>query len=142
MTPQKLAELAVSLAKQNERAEALALVDESIAARRPLHLPALFLAKGLVVLSGGSPESASAQECLEEAMLLAGQQSALSFELRAALALGQLWIDRGQIRRAHGLIAAVYDRFTEGFATPDLTLARRMLEQTSAPAQQAGRGAA
>jgi predicted ATPase/DNA-binding winged helix-turn-helix (wHTH) protein len=141
-----ISELAVSLAKQDERAEALALVDESIAAqlaaRRPLHLPALFLTKGLVLLSGGSPENASAQECLEEAMLLAGQQSALSFELRAGLALGQLWIDRGQIRRAHGLITPVYNRFTEGFATPDLILARRMLEQTSTPAQQAGRGAA
>ena len=137
-----VSELAVSLAKQNGRAEALALVDDSIAAqlvaKRPLHLPALFLTKGLVFLSGESPENASAQECLEEAMMLAGQQSALSFELRAGLALGQLWIDRGQIRRAHGLIAPVYNRFTEGFAMPDLILAKRMLEQTSAPARQAG----
>jgi predicted ATPase len=141
-----ISELAVSLARQNERSDALALVDESIAAqlaaKRPLHLPALFLTKGLVFLSGESPENALAQECLEEAMALAGQQSALSFELRAGLALGQLWIDRGQIRRAHGLIAPVYNRFTEGLATPDLLLAKRMLEQTSTPARQAGRGAA
>jgi predicted ATPase/DNA-binding winged helix-turn-helix (wHTH) protein len=86
-----VAELAVSLARQDERAEALALIDESIAAqlaaKRPLHLPALFLTKGLVFLSGESQENASAQECLEEAVTLAGQQSALSFELRAGLAL-------------------------------------------------------
>jgi predicted ATPase/DNA-binding winged helix-turn-helix (wHTH) protein len=141
-----ISELAVSLAKQNERMDALTLVDEAIAAqlaaKRPLHLPALFLTKGLVFLSGESPENASAQECLEEAMTLAGQQSALSFELRAGLALARLWISRGQIRRARDLIAPIYNRFTEGLATPDLMLAKRMLEQASAPARQAGRGAA
>jgi hypothetical protein len=141
-----ISELAVSFAKQNERAEALALVDGSIAAqlaaKRPLHLPALFLTKGLVFLSGESPENALAQECLEEAMTLAGQQSALSFELRAGLELARLWIDRGQIRSAHDLIAPIYNRFTEGLATPDLILAKRILEQTSAPSRQAGRGAA
>jgi predicted ATPase len=141
-----ISELAVNLAKRNERADALALVDESIAAqlaaKRPLHLPALFLTKGLVFLSGESPEDASAQECLEEAMMLARQQSALSFELRAGLELARLWIDRDEARRVHDLIAPVYSRFTEGLAMPDLILAKRMLEQTSAPARQAGRGAA
>lgn len=121
---------------------ALALIDESIAvqlaAKRPLHLPALFLAKGLTFLSGESPENASAQECLEEAMTLARQQSALSFELRAGLALARLWIDRGQIRGVGDLIAPIYNRFTEGYTTPDLIFARRMLEQLSAPARQAG----
>jgi predicted ATPase len=141
-----VAELAMSRAKQNERAEALALIDETIAgqrtARRPPHLPALFLAKGLVFLSGESPESAPAQECLEEAMMLARQQSALSFELRAGLELARLWINQGQVRRAHHLIGPLYGRFTEGLATPDLIRARRIFEQTSAPARQAGRGAA
>jgi predicted ATPase/DNA-binding winged helix-turn-helix (wHTH) protein len=141
-----ISELAVSLAKQDERGEAQALVEQSIAAqlaaKRPLHLPGLFLTKGLVLLSGESPDNASAQECLEEAMTLARQQSALSFELRAGLALAGAWINRGQVWRAHDLIAPIYNRFTEGLATPDLILARRMLEQTSAPARQAGRGAA
>jgi predicted ATPase len=71
-------------------------------------------------------------------MTLAGQQSALSFELRAGLELARLWIDRGHIRRAHELIGAVYGRFTEGIETPDLVLARRVLEQTSVRARQAG----
>jgi predicted ATPase len=71
-------------------------------------------------------------------MTLAGQQSALSFELRAGLELARLWIDRGQIRRAHDVIEPVYGRFTEGFGTPDLVLARQILEQTSVRARQAG----
>jgi predicted ATPase len=75
-------------------------------------------------------------------MTLARQQSALSFELRAGLALARLWIDQDQVRSAHDLIAPIYNRFTEGLSTPDLILARRMLEQSSAPLRQAGRGAA
>jgi predicted ATPase/DNA-binding winged helix-turn-helix (wHTH) protein len=137
-----VSELAVSLAKQNERAEALVLIDGSIAtqlrSKRPLHLPALFLAKGSALVCGESQQRDLAVECFEEAMTLAGQQSALSFELRAGLELGRLWIDRGQVRRAHDLIGAIYDRFTEGFETPDLVLARRILEQTGARARQAG----
>ena len=134
-----VAELAVSLARQNERTEALALIDASIATqldlKRPLHLPALVLAKGIVLGSGEGRQIGSAQACFEEAMTLARQQSALSFELRAGLELAQLWIDRGQIRRAHDLIGPIYDRFIEGLATPDLVLARQILERTSVPAR-------
>jgi predicted ATPase/DNA-binding winged helix-turn-helix (wHTH) protein len=135
-----VSELAVSLAKQNERTEALALIDASIAtqlgAKRPLHLPALFLAKGMALGCGEARQSDLAQECFKEAMTLAGQQSALSFELRAGLELAQLWIDGGQIRRAHDLIGPIYGRFIEGLATPDLVLARQILKQTSVPARR------
>jgi tetratricopeptide (TPR) repeat protein len=137
-----VSELAVGLARQNERAEALALIDGSIAtqleSKRPLHLPALFVAKGLTLVCGESQQRDLAVACFEQAMTLAGQQSALSFELRAGLELARLWIDRGQIRRAHDVIEPVYGRFTEGFATPDLVLARQILEQTSVRARQAG----
>ena len=43
-----------------------------------------------------------------------------------------------QLRRARDLIGPIYSRFTEGLATPDLILAKRMLEQARAPARQAG----
>jgi predicted ATPase/DNA-binding winged helix-turn-helix (wHTH) protein len=140
LVPDFVAELAVSLARQNERAEALALIDRSIAAqldlRRPLHLPALFLAKGLAFVCGETRQDNLAQEYFEKAMALAGQQSALSFELRAGLELARLWINQGQIRRACDLIGPIYGRFTEGLATPDLDLARRILEQTNVRARQ------
>jgi len=130
-----VAELAVSLAKQNARAEALALVDGSIAAQvranRPLHLPALYLAKGLVFASGDVTEVGSAEACFEQAMTQARQQSALSFELRAGLELARVWIGRGEFTRAHDLIGPVYCRFSEGFATPDLKLAAAMLDRTA-----------
>jgi predicted ATPase/DNA-binding winged helix-turn-helix (wHTH) protein len=135
-----VSELAISLAKQNQHAEALALIDQSIATqlrlKRPLHLPALFLSKGMALACGEARQSDLALECFKQAMILAGQQSALSFELRAALQLAQLWIDRGQLRRAHDLIGPIYGRFTEGLATPDLVLARQILELMNAPARR------
>ncbi len=135
-----VSELAVSLAKQNQRTEAVALIDASIATqlrlKRPLHLPALFLSKGMALACGEARQSDLAVECFKQSMTLAGQQSALSFELRAGLELAQLWVDRGQIRMAHDLIGPIYDQFIEGLATPDLVLARQILERTSVPARR------
>jgi predicted ATPase/DNA-binding winged helix-turn-helix (wHTH) protein len=137
-----ISDLAVGLAKQNERTDALAVVDESIlaqlTAKRRSRLPELFLAKGQVLLSGESPDNTSAEECFEEAIELAYQQRALSFELRAGLELARLWIDRGQTQRAHELIAPIYGRFTEGFATPDLIVAKQTIEETSVRAEKTG----
>jgi predicted ATPase/DNA-binding winged helix-turn-helix (wHTH) protein len=131
-----VSELAVSLAKQGERGEALTLVDESIAIQvklgRPLHLPALYLAKGLTFASGEMPDIQSLEVCLGEAMRLARQQSALSFELRAGLQLARVWIDRGELQRAHDLVEPIYRQFSEGFATPDLIVAKKVLEPAGA----------
>jgi predicted ATPase len=129
-----VSELAVSLAKQNARAEAVALVNESIAGQikghRVLPVPKLFLAKGLAFAYGDAPEVRSAEGCLEKAMDLARQQSALAFELRAGLELARIWIGRDEVQRATDLVAPIYSRFSEGFGTPDLVMARELLGQT------------
>ena len=137
-----VSELAVSLAKRGEHADALTLVDESIAGQvkygRRLHLPALFLARGLSFASGSMTDIQPVEESLGEAMRLARQQSALSYELRAGLELARVWIDRSEVQRAQNLVEPIYRQFSEGFATPDLIVARKMLERTGAMARQAG----
>jgi predicted ATPase/DNA-binding winged helix-turn-helix (wHTH) protein len=143
VTSDLVSELTVSLAKQNARSEALALIDRSIAAvikaNRLLRLPAFFLAKGSAFASGDVPEGALAEEFFAKAMMQARQESALPYELRAGLELARIWIGRGEVQRAHDLISPVYSRFSEGLTTPDLILARRILEQTSVRARQTGR---
>jgi predicted ATPase/DNA-binding winged helix-turn-helix (wHTH) protein len=130
LTPDFVCELAVRLAKQGALAEGLALLDESIAiqvrAKKALHLPALFLAKGLAFASGDVPDLQPAEECFEKAVALA-RQSTLSLELRAGLELARIWMGRSEIQRVHDLIGPIYNRFSEGFATPDLILAKEML---------------
>jgi hypothetical protein len=143
LTSDLVSELTVGLAKQNARSEALGLIDRSIAAavqaNKPLHLPAFFLAKGSALASAELPESLLAEEFFAKAMMQARQESALPFELRAGLRLGQIWIGRGELLRAHDLVSHLYSRFSEGFTTPDLILARQILEQTSVRARQTGR---
>jgi hypothetical protein len=142
LTSDFVSELTVGLAKQNARSEALALIDRSIAAvvkaKKPLHLPAFFLAKGSAFASRDVPESLLAEEFFAKAMMQARQESALPFELRAGLELARIWIGRGEVQKARDLISPVYNRFSEGLATPDLISARRILDQTSVRARQGG----
>ena len=56
-------------------------------------------------------------------------------QLRAALRLCRLWRSQGR-DDADRLLRSVYDTFTEGFATPDLTEARELLE--GLPSQSTG----
>jgi predicted ATPase len=50
-------------------------------------------------------------------------------ELRCAVGLAQLWHAQGQTAAARALLAPVYGRFTEGFATPELQAARALLDR-------------
>jgi predicted ATPase len=70
----------------------------------------------------------SAMNCLTEALAVARAQSALAWELRSTMALARLLSEGGQRDQARHTLALVYDRFTEGFETADLKLARALLE--------------
>jgi predicted ATPase/DNA-binding winged helix-turn-helix (wHTH) protein len=73
--------------------------------------------------------AATAETLLLKALDVAKTQGALAWELRSATSLAQLWQRQGQPRRAHALLATVYQRFTEGFSTPDLMTVRRLLDE-------------
>ena len=63
--------------------------------------------------------------------MIAREQHAKSFELRAAMTLAQLWSDQGRRREAYDLLAPVYSWFNEGFDTADLKEAKALLEELS-----------
>jgi predicted ATPase len=94
-----------------------------------VQLPELLLTKALVFAQGDFPDLQSAEEYLERSMALAREQSALSYELRAALQLAQIWTGKGEVERARDLVRPIYNRFSEGFGTPDLIQARAMLDE-------------
>ena len=71
----------------------------------------------------------AAEAVLIRALNVARHQGALAWELRSATSLAQLWQRQGRHRQAHALLAPIYHRFTEGFATPDLTKVRRLLDE-------------
>jgi hypothetical protein len=61
-------------------------------------------------------------------MKIARNQSTRSLELRAANSTAKLWVDNGEWRKAHDLLAPIYNYFTEGFDTPDLKDAKVLLD--------------
>ncbi|WP_445222544.1 AAA family ATPase [Bradyrhizobium sp. Pa8] len=75
-----------------------------------------------------SAEWQQAEQCLRKALDVARQQNARAIELRSATSLARLWRDQGLGRKAHDLLAPIYTWFTEGFDTPDLKMAKALLE--------------
>ncbi len=72
-----------------------------------------------------------AHTAFQQALKYAVQQSAKSFELRAATSYARLLIAEGRRAEAHALVAPVYGWFTEGFTTADLIAAQELLSHTS-----------
>src|SRR5262249_53291163 len=92
-------------------------------------LPELLRIKGeLSIMEGAGDTAAAAEENFLHARDWARRQHALSWELRIATSLARLRITQGRHYEARRLLAPVYDRFTEGFATIDLRLARALLD--------------
>jgi predicted ATPase/DNA-binding winged helix-turn-helix (wHTH) protein len=86
--------------------------------------------KGEILLwRGGSGVALEAEAHFRQALDLARQQGALSWELRAATSLARLWHDQDRNKQAHAVLAPVYNRFTEGFSTADLKAARLLLDE-------------
>jgi predicted ATPase/DNA-binding winged helix-turn-helix (wHTH) protein len=89
-------------------------------------------AEGEIILKEGASDAACAAETLfRRSLEISRQQDALSWELRAATSLARLRRDQGRIREAHDVLAPVHARFTEGFGTPDLMMARALLDELS-----------
>jgi predicted ATPase/DNA-binding winged helix-turn-helix (wHTH) protein len=85
--------------------------------------------KGDLVLLEGTPKAVSAAEgLLVESLAWADQQAALSWELRTSISLARLRQREQRTQAARELLASIYYRFTEGFATADLRAARAMID--------------
>ena len=72
---------------------------------------------------------AQAESHFQEALAVARQQDAKSWELRAALSLSELWRTQNRGEDAYNLLKPIYAWFSEGFDTKDLVRARDLLKQ-------------
>jgi class 3 adenylate cyclase/tetratricopeptide (TPR) repeat protein len=81
----------------------------------------------LLLAADGAAEEAATR--YHRALAIAREQSARAFELRAATSLARLWRDQGKRAEARDLLAPVYGRFTEGFATRDLIDTKALLDE-------------
>ena len=122
--------MAEGLRKTGQFEEALFAINGAIARATnsgvELDLPELLRIKSQILAARHDRESA--MNCLTEALAVARAQSALAWELRSAMALARMLREDDQRDQARHALALVYDRFTEGFETADLKLARALLK--------------
>jgi adenylate cyclase len=129
--PTYLSILAEAYARDERPQEALAVVDEALAMAEQTgsHYwdAELRRLEGTLLPSASSEPDAEAR--FSTAIEIARRQKARSLELRATVDLCRLWAARGKTREARARLAEVYDGFTEGFDTADLTDAKALLDE-------------
>ena len=80
-------------------------------------------------------KSQEAEHLLLQALSIAQSQGALAWELRSATSLAQLWQQQSRYHEALDLLTPIYQRFTEGYATPDLRKVRQLLDKLRSQTQ-------
>jgi predicted ATPase len=133
LTPFHLALLAEALALAGKIEEALAALDDALAAAArsgergwdaEIHRLCGEFTGRLAY-----PDPAKAEDSFRTALAIAREQGTRGYELRAATSLARLWGQQGRLADARDLLAPVYGSFTEGFDTADLKEAKALLDE-------------
>jgi tetratricopeptide (TPR) repeat protein len=122
--------------KAGRTAEGLAAVAEGLAAAdrtgERVSEAELYRVKGdlLMQATPAVPNAAAeAESCFRQAIEIARHQRAKWWELRATTSLGRLLAKQDRRAEACGMLAKIYDWFTEGFDTADLKDAKALLDE-------------
>jgi tetratricopeptide (TPR) repeat protein len=126
------ASLAAALERKGSIVEALETVEQALRVNPDelVYQPEILQTRGELRLKLGERERAETD--FREAMALAQKIGARSYELRAAMSLTRLLALQGHRNEASETVAAIYNRFTEGFDTADLKDAKALLDQLTA----------
>jgi predicted ATPase/DNA-binding winged helix-turn-helix (wHTH) protein len=125
--------LAEGLRKNGQLEEALLTINQTIELATirgsTFDMAELLRVKAQILAAMPQHGTVSAMNCLAEALEIARVQSALALELRSTIDLARLLAAAGQRDQARHDLALVYGRFTEGFETLDLRVARQLMEE-------------
>lgn len=125
--------LASGLAATGGFDEGVALLDETARLIEikgdSSYLPELLRLKGSILLSMPNRGLDDAEKCFAQSLELSRVHGARTWELRTATDLANLWVGHGRADDAHALLGRVFEKFTEGFDTPDLKAAERLLSK-------------
>ena len=123
--------LAEGLVALGQTDEALVIIDEAIAhspsGEESWMAPELLRVRGVVLLAQQS--MAEAERSLLHSLALARHQGARGWELRTATTLAQHYATQERDAEARDMLASIHRQFTEGFGTPDLLKAQKLLDE-------------
>jgi predicted ATPase len=113
---------------------ALRALDGALAvARRTgdhFYLAEIYRLQGEITLAqGGLTAAPDGEQLLQQALDVAREQNALSWELRSAISLARLQRDTGRHDQAAQLILPVCRKFGEGYQTDDMSEAARLMDE-------------
>ncbi|MBV8089822.1 MAG: tetratricopeptide repeat protein, partial [Alphaproteobacteria bacterium] len=136
--PYLLALLADAERRLGRCAEGMRMLDEGLAVVEEFsdkfYEAEIHRLKGELILQQHSEAGASskaeneAEASYRRALQVARDQCAKSWELRAAMSLARLWRRQDRREEARAILAPIYEWFTEGLETRDLSEARALLE--------------
>jgi len=133
--PHFLALLAESYGIERQAEEGLTVLTEALAAARKggkrFYEAELYRLKGEFLLDFSAENQTEAENCFRQAIDIAKQRSARSWELRAVMSLSRLLQKKGKKEEAIQMLDEIYGWFTEGFDTADLKEARTLIEELS-----------
>jgi len=133
---QYLAIIAAALGKSGKPGEGLREIEESIAiierSGERFYEAEVHRLKGELLLAQNSSNAKQAEQSFRYAIEVARRQKAKSWELRTTTSLARLLRDTNRRDEARGMLAEIYNWFTEGFDTADLKDTKALLDELSA----------
>jgi predicted ATPase len=133
--PASLTKLAASVGLAGQPAAGLPLLAEALATAgrtgTRYYEAEIHRLRGELLNQGGADPD-DVEPHYQQAIQVARQQEARSWELRAVMSLCRLWHSQGaqaNTQEARGMLAETYGWFSEGFDTGDLGEARKLLEK-------------
>lgn len=131
--PKFIGELADGFRRAGQAPQGLLAIDEGLALCErdvePWCVAELFRIKGELLLLQGAPgATAAAEDHFRQALGLAHQQGALSWELRAATSLARLLHMKERAAEAAACLRPVCNSLAEGFDTADFKAAKALLD--------------
>jgi predicted ATPase/class 3 adenylate cyclase len=120
-------------ARAGRPADGLPVIEEAIqiAGSQLTILPEFHVLKGDLLLALPKGDGGTAGSWYQRAFDGAQELDARMSQLRAAVRLARLWREQGELERGSRVLRALYETFTEGFATPDLVEANDLLTALS-----------
>jgi predicted ATPase/DNA-binding winged helix-turn-helix (wHTH) protein len=126
-----MADLVENLTAMEAYDDALATIDAVVAQDElgggSWYTPELLRVKGVLLGRLRPSRRREAEQLLLRSLDLSRSQSAIAWELRAATGLAGLLREEGRGQEATAIVKSVYERFTEGHDTPDLSAARQFI---------------